>query len=137
VTRLPLVKPSSATSAAPSSSQTFALKKIVATSLMPLPARSRKLWARSKLVTSLPDWVRRSSGALVRRPLTVMLMLVVFLHWFGAVRAALVVEGPGFRQRDAARKRRKKVIGGVADGLFGREVCCAALAAVVAQPDSR
>lgn len=81
LTRLHLVKPSSAISAAPSSSQTLALKKIVATSLNSLSTRSRKLWARSKPV---------------------------------------VVEVPGIRQSNAARKRRKKVVEGVA-GRAGRD----------------
>ena len=71
-------------------------------------------------MTDLPDVVFRSSGALVRCPSTVILMLMHFLHWFGAVRAALVVEVPGIRQSNAARKRRKKVVEGVA-GRAGRD----------------
>jgi hypothetical protein len=42
-----------------------------------------------------------------------------FLHWFGPVRAALV-EVPEIRQSNAARKRRKKVVEGVA-GRAGRD----------------
>jgi hypothetical protein len=39
------------------------------------------------------------------------------------------VEGPGIRQSNAARKRRKKVFEGAAARLGGRNVCSAALAA--------
>src|SRR5512133_2637532 len=67
LTRLPLVKPSSATSAAPSSSQTLALKKIVATSGRTayrgatLPVGDRRL-GRSRRKRSSPTRARFSTG---------------------------------------------------------------------------
>jgi hypothetical protein len=64
-------------------------------------------------------------------------MLIAFLHWFVAVRAALVVEGPEIRQRNAARKRSKKVSKAQLAGRTAVEKFVVEPLRLVAQSDPR
>jgi Integrase core domain len=75
-----------------------------------------KLWARSKRVTDLPDVVFRSSGALVRCPSTVILMLIAFPP---LVRGGSCRSGCG-GPRDPAEQRCKEAEEESCEGAAGR-----------------